>query len=79
MRTILILVPAALLLASSAAAEQARPPNFDTPANAKPMPVKPPKTDASCAAYGAGVVKLAGSDTCVQVGGSISIDAGAHR
>jgi len=30
----------------------------------------------SCAAYGPGFVKVEGSDTCVQIGGSISIGVG---
>jgi hypothetical protein len=33
----------------------------------------------SCAAYGAGFVKIEGTDTCVQVGGSISVGAGVRR
>jgi hypothetical protein len=30
----------------------------------------------SCAAYGPGFVKVEGTDTCVQVGGAVSIGAG---
>ncbi len=40
------------------------------------MPVKPPKYDSSCAAYGAGFVKIDGTNTCVRIGGSISVGAG---
>jgi hypothetical protein len=32
-----------------------------------------------CAMYGAGFVKIAGSDTCVKIGGSVRVDAGARR
>lgn len=78
MRTILYIVPAALLLASQAAAQQSPRPKFDQPANSKILPVKPPKADNSCAAYGAGFVRLADTGTCVKIGGSIGIGAGAN-
>lgn len=55
-----------------ASAEQSRPLKFDQPSG-KSLPVKEPKYDGSCAAYGAGFVKVAGTDTCVKVGGSVSI------
>jgi Porin subfamily len=57
-------------------AEQTRPLKFDQPATGKTLPVKEPKYDSSCAAYGAGFVKIAGTNTCVKVGGSISVGAG---
>jgi hypothetical protein len=78
MRTILVIVPVALLLASPAAAQQSPQLKFDQPADSKPLPVKPPKADNSCAAYGAGFVKLTDTNTCVKVGGSISVGAGAR-
>ena len=78
MRTILDIVPAALLLASPAAAQQSPQLKFDQPTDAKTLPVKPPKADNSCAAYGAGFVKLTDTNTCVKVGGSISVGAGAR-
>jgi hypothetical protein len=78
MRTILVIVPVALLLASPATAQQSSQLKFDQPANAKTLPVKPPKADNSCAAYGAGFVKLTDTNTCVKVGGSISVGAGAR-
>jgi hypothetical protein len=77
MCTIFVIV-VALLLASPATAQQSPQLKFDQPANAKTLPVKPPKTDNSCAAYGAGFVKLADTGTCVKVGGSISVGAGAR-
>ena len=55
-----------------ASAEQVRPLKFDQPSG-RSLPVKEPKYDGSCAAYGAGFVKVAGTDTCVKVGGSVSI------
>jgi hypothetical protein len=78
MRTILVIVPAALLLASPAAAQQSPQLRFDQPADTKALPVKPPKGDNSCAAYGADFVKLTDTNTCVKVGGSISVGAGAR-
>ena len=69
----LSLVAALALTITPAFAEQTRPLKFDQPANAKTLPVKEPKYDSSCAAYGAGFVKVAGTDTCVKVGGSVSI------
>jgi hypothetical protein len=44
-------------------AEQSRP-------AAKPRPAN------SCADYGSGFVRIEGSDTCVKIGGSISVGAG---
>ena len=78
MRSILCLVPAALLLASQAAAQQSGQLKLDSPANPKTIPVKPRKADSSCAAYGAGFVKLADTNTCVKSGGSISVGAGVN-
>jgi hypothetical protein len=75
MRTILVIVPVALLLVSPAAAQQSPQLKFDQPANAKTLPVKPLKADNSCAPYGADFVKLTDTNTCVKVGGSISVGA----
>jgi porin-like protein len=70
----------ALLLASPALAESTRPLKLDTPAAIdKPAPLKGKASSNSCAAYGAGFVKIEGTDTCVQVGGSISVGAGVRR
>jgi hypothetical protein len=68
----------ALVLCAPALAQQTRPLKFDAPGNEKTIPVRPPKADNSCAAYGAGFVKLAGSDTCVKVGGSVSVEGGSN-
>jgi hypothetical protein len=35
-----------------------------------------PVTKNSCAQYGAGFAKIAGSDTCIKIGGSVSVDGG---
>jgi hypothetical protein len=78
MRTILVFAPVILLLASKAIAQPSPQLKFDQPANAKTLPVKPPKADNSCAAYGAGFVRLADTGTCVKIGGSVSVGAGAR-
>jgi hypothetical protein len=39
------------------------------------LPVKRSGAANSCAAYGAGFVKLEGTDTCVKIGGAVSIGA----
>ena len=78
MRTILYIVPVTLLLVTQTAAQQSLRPKFDQPANSKMLPVKPPKADNSCAAYGAGFVRLADTGTCVKIGGSISVGVGAN-
>jgi Porin subfamily len=74
------LIFAALLLASSAAAESSRPLKLDTPVTAdKAVPLKGKASSNSCAAYGPGFVKVEGTDTCVQIGGYVSIGAGTRR
>jgi hypothetical protein len=78
MRTILATLAATLLLVSPVAAEQTRALKFDPPADSKSLPVKQPRSDNSCAAYGAGFVKIDGTGTCVKIGGSISVGAGAN-
>jgi Porin subfamily len=72
MRKLSFLLSTLALLTAPAFAEQTRPLKFDQPSG-KSLPVKEPKYDGSCAAYGAGFVKVAGTDTCVKVGGSVSI------
>jgi hypothetical protein len=65
-----------LLIATPVFAESARPWKLDQPAGSQSLPVKQPKYDSSCAAYGAGFVKIDGTNTCVKIGGSISVGAG---
>ena len=38
-----------------------------------------PRAQTDCAAYGAGFVKVAGSDVCVRVGGRVEAEGGARR
>ena len=66
----------AQLIAAPAFAESSRPLKFDQPDRSKSLPVKERKYDSSCAAYGAGFVKIDGTGTCVKIGGSVSVGAG---
>jgi hypothetical protein len=42
----------------------------------KLLPLKRATSGSSCAAYGAGFVKVEGTETCVKIGGAVSIGAG---
>jgi hypothetical protein len=78
MRSFLVII--AMFCASSAHAESTRPLKLDTPTAAhRAAPLKGKASSTACAAYGAGFVKIEGTDTCVQVGGSISVGAGVRR
>jgi len=73
----LFIIAVTLLGASPAFAESSRPLKLDTPVTSdKAVPLKGRSSSNSCAAYGPGFVKAEGTDTCVQIGGSISIGAG---
>ena len=66
-----------LTVAAALAAEQTGHQKSDKAAPAaKLLPLKRATSGNSCAAYGAGFVKIEGSDTCVKVGGAVSIGAG---
>jgi len=73
-------IAALLLPASSALAEQPGIQKSDKAAlSGKVLPLKGASSGNSCAAYGPGFVKVAGSDTCVKVGGAASVDVGTSR
>jgi Porin subfamily len=77
MRNLLLAIMIAVLPLSWASAEPSggqRPDKSGT--SDRLLPVKRPGVANSCAAYGAGFVKLEGSDTCVKIGGAISIGVG---
>jgi hypothetical protein len=80
MRKSLLVIAALLLPASGAQAEQPgiQKPDKTTPP-AKMLPLKRATSANSCAAYGPGFVKLEGSETCVKVGGAVSVDVGTSR
>lgn len=74
-----VLAIAAVMLTGVAAlaAEQTGHQKSDkaTPA-AKLLPLQRATSGNSCAAYGSGFVKVEGTETCVKVGGAVSIGAG---
>jgi hypothetical protein len=79
MRNTFLMTLAALsaLSISPASAQQSREQKPDKPAVSLPLR---PKTAANpCAEYGPGFVRVEGSSTCVKIGGSISVGAGATR
>ena len=77
MRKSLLVIVAVLLPASATFAEQARIPRSDKSATSgKMLPLKGARSANSCAEYGAGFVRVEGSNTCMKIGGAISIGAG---
>jgi len=80
MRKSLLVIIAVVLPASAAFAEQPRVPKPEqagTPG--KVLPLKGARSANSCAEYSVGFVKIEGSNTCVKIGGAVSIGAGASR
>ena len=79
MRKFLLAIVASTLPAFTALAEQ---PVFPKSQNAakpgKLLPLKGATSANSCAAFGPGFVKIAGSDTCMKVGGYVSSGASAY-
>jgi hypothetical protein len=75
--TLLAIVAAALLPASIALAEQSshRKPDKTT-GSGRLLPLKGAAAGNSCAAYGPGFAKVDGTETCVKIGGSISVGVG---
>jgi hypothetical protein len=77
MRKFLLIIVAAMLPAVDAFAEQPRPHKPDqTTASGKQLPPKRGTSANSCAEYGAGFVKVEGTNTCMKIGGAVSIGAG---
>ena len=79
MRNSLLVIAALLLPAWSALAEPPGLQKSEKAVSGKTLPLKGASAANSCAAYGPGFVKLEGSDTCVNVGGNISVGAGTSR
>jgi hypothetical protein len=82
MRNILVAILVAMLPASGALAQQSsilkpEKPEKLAPSSEKLLPLKGAGTARSCAEYGPGFVQLAGSSTCVKIGGAVSIDVGS--
>ncbi|MBN8987396.1 MAG: porin [Rhizobiales bacterium] len=78
MRKSLLAITALVLTGVAAsAAEQSGPQKSDkAAASGKLLPMKRATSGNSCAAYGAGFVKVEGTETCVKIGGAIGIGAG---
>ena len=77
MQKSLLLIVAVALPASATCAEQTRVPKSDKAATTgKVLPLKGARSANSCAEYGAGFVKIEGTNTCMKIGGAISIGAG---
>jgi hypothetical protein len=74
-----LLVIMVVVLPSVAAAEQQ--PRLQKPDNAatsgKLLPLKRSNSANACAEYGAGFVKIEGTNTCMKIGGAVSVGAGA--
>ena len=75
MGKIVLAVVVAVLPTWVAVAQQPSQPPKKSPKSATLHPIK----GNPCATYGAGFVKVEGSDTCVKIGGSVSVEAGAQR
>jgi Porin subfamily len=78
MRNTLLAILIAVLATSVAAAEQPGNPKPDKPVS-RLLPLKRDGAANACAAYGAGFIKLEGTDTCMRIGGNVSIEARGRR
>ena len=75
--SLLVIVVAALLPGSIAAAGQSSHQKQDpSAASGKVLPLKGAAAGNSCAAYGPGFIKVQGTETCVKIGGAVSIGVG---
>ena len=77
MRKSLLAVIALVLSSVATLAEQPRPQQPDRSATSgKALPLKRPTSANACAEYGAGFVKIEGTNTCMKIGGAVSVGAG---
>jgi hypothetical protein len=77
MRKSLLVTMTVVLASVAAAAEQPRPRKPDTAATSgKLLPLKRSNSANACAEYGAGFVKIEGTNTCMKIGGAVSVGAG---
>ena len=76
-KTLLAIMAVLLTVVAALAAEQS---GRQKPRKAAPsgnvLPLKGATSSNSCAAYGAGFVKVEGTETCAKIGGAVSIGAG---
>ena len=78
MRSILLAI---IVLTPLTALSQAEPLRLDqaekAATSAKPLPTRPGLMSRSgCATFGAGFLKVDGTDTCVKIGGAVSVGVG---
>jgi hypothetical protein len=76
MRNIVLAIAIAMLPACSALAGQPAIPEPGKHTPSDKFMLKRAATGNSCAAYGPGYVKVEGTDTCVKIGGAVSIGGG---
>ena len=77
MRKFLLVMIAAVLPAVTTVAEQPRPQKSGKAATpGKVLPLKRSNSANACAEYGAGFVKIEGTNTCMKIGGAVSVGAG---
>jgi porin-like protein len=77
MRNTLLAIVAAMLPATLALAEPFNHPKPAKPAaSGKSLPLKGAGASNSCAVYGPGFVRVDGTETCVKIGGAVSIGVG---
>jgi hypothetical protein len=76
MRKSPLAITALVLTAIAASAAERTGHQKPDKAAGKVLPLKRATSDNSCAAYGAGFVKVEGTATCVKIGGAVSIGAG---
>ena len=77
MRKSLLVIIALALPSFASAAEPLRLQKPDKATSSdKPLPVKRRGSANACAEYGAGFVRIEGTNTCMKIGGAVSIGAG---
>ena len=80
MRTFFLAMLVAVLSPSAVLAASASHPKGDYTTHPDPLPPAKRAAGNPCAAYGAGFVKVEGTDTCMRIGGSVQVDvSGATR
>jgi hypothetical protein len=77
MRESLLVMMIVVLSSVAVAAEQPRLQKPDKAATSgKLLPLKRSNSANACAEYGAGFVKIDGTNTCMKIGGAVSVGAG---
>ena len=77
MRKSLLIMMAVALASAATAAEQPRPRKADRAATSgQLLPMKRSNSANACAEYGAGFVRIEGTNTCMKIGGAVSVGAG---